>query len=249
VQASHDSVKGHWDREDVESMYDKRLLEAEIRLIAQHIPAGARVLDAGCGEAEGTAVYAQTPGVVVDAADFSDVRLAKAAERLGSAPNVTLHRVDFLGDYALEPGYDVVVSQRFLINLLEWDVQRRVLEDLTGLLSPGGRLVLLEGSVQGTEELNRFRSLLALPPIPIQWHNLFFDDELLVEFMATLGQRLLAADGLGAYFSLTRGVRPFFDTTLNWDSDFNARAATPEVAELLDLRGRCSRLKLWVFGS
>jgi len=34
---------------------------------------------------------------------------------------------------------------------------------------------------------------------------------------------------------------------LNWDSPFNLKAANPELADLMDLGPRFSRLKLWVF--
>jgi SAM-dependent methyltransferase len=229
-------------------MYDKHLLGAEIRLITSRIPVGSRVLDAGCGEAEGTAMYAALRDVRIDAADFSEVRLSKARERVGSLRNVTLHHVDFLEAYDLPIGYDSIISQRFLINLPDWDAQRRVLRDFAALLGPNGRLLMLEGSRRGAAELDELRSLLGLDPIPIKWHNVFFDDLRLVQFMRSLGLHLIEEVGMGTYFALTRAFRPYFDQGLDWDSDFNLRAASPQLAELFSLGTRFSRLKLWVFG-
>src|SRR5205823_3617387 len=60
----------YWDREDVESMYDKHLLGAELALIAPRIPTGSLVLDAGCGEGEGTARYREIAGARLHAVDF-----------------------------------------------------------------------------------------------------------------------------------------------------------------------------------
>lgn len=237
----------YWEREDVESMYDKHLLRAEIELVRKHVPAGSKILDAGCGEGEGTLAYSAIPGVTIHGADFSSARLRKAAERLKGRSNVRLLRVDFLKPLPLDRDFDVVISQRFLINLPEWSLQSRVLLDLMALLKPGGRLLLLEGSQDGVDALNRFRSACGLEPIPVKWHNLFFEDRKLVESMAAHGHRCVAQEGLGTYFLLTRGIRPLLDKDLNWDCEFNRLAASEQVDAELGLGVRFSRLKLWVF--
>jgi len=115
------------------------------------------------------------------------------------------------------------------------------------MLKPGGRLLMLEGSRQGVDSLNEFRAAFDLEPIPVKWHNLFFDDQALIDFMREHDHQLVTEDGLGTYFLLTRGIRPVFDQTLNWDSDFNRRAAAASTDALLQMGSRFSRLKLWVF--
>lgn len=242
-----DQVLEYWNRDSVESMYDKHLLNAEIELIRQRIPKGAKILDAGCGEGEGTLAYSSVPGAVVHAVDFSETRLQKARERLRGRNNVVFKQVDFLSIYKLDSDYDVVVSQRFLINLMEWPLQQQVLLDLMSVLKPGGIFLMLEGSRQGVASLNQFRAALHLEPLSVKWHNLFFDDEALVDFMRQHGYDLLGQGGLGTYFLLTRGVRPALDQTLNWDCDFNRMAALPGTEALLGLGTKFSRLKLWVF--
>jgi SAM-dependent methyltransferase len=242
-----DEVLAYWNREDVESMYDKHLLAREVALICARLPEGAKILDAGCGEGEGTAAYVRVPGARVHGVDFSETRLAKASERLRGVPNVELRRIDFLSDYELDRDYDAVVSQRFLINLMEWELQARVLTDLASRLRPGGLFLVLEGSAVGVAELDAFRGLFGLPPIPVKWHNLFFDDGVLVAHMKSVGCTLEEITGLGAYFLLTRGVRPNFDEDLSPESDFNRVAASGAVEDALRLGDRFSRLKLWAF--
>ena len=155
--------------------------------------------------------------------------------------------MDFRQDYALDSDYDVVVTQRFLINLMEWKEQQRVITRLIGSLKPGGRLLMLEGSQPGVDELNRFRAVCGLPPIPVRWHNRFFDDHEMQQFVAESGWKLRAVQGLGGYFLLTRGVRPLLDSNLNWDCEFNRIAASPGLGELGAFDPvRFSRLKLWV---
>lgn len=237
----------YWDKNDVESMYDKNLLNAEIDLIKKHIPIKAKILDAGCGEGEGTFVYSSIKGVLVHAVDFSETRLRKASSILKERKNVTLKKVDFLGEYSLDNDYDIIISQRFLINIMKWDLQKKVLLDLMELLKKGGKLLILEGSIKGMDSLNEFRAIYGLEPIPIKWHNLFLDDDQLIEFMSQNGYKLLKEEGMGIFFLLTRGVRPIIDKVLNWDHEFNRISASPQVNGLLGLGSRFSRLKLWVF--
>jgi SAM-dependent methyltransferase len=241
-------VLEYWERDEVESMYDKHVLAAEIALIIRRLKPGAKILDAGCGEGEGTLKYASIPGTTVHGADFSKTRLLKAKSRLSAMKNVSFRHVDFLQEeLPLDEDYDFIVSQRFLINLMEWELQQKVLRKLIGVTKPGGRLIILEGSVQGVDELNSFRSIWGLPPIPVKWHNLFFDDNSLINFMNSCGCKFVESDGLGSYFLLTRGIRPIFDKELNWDSEFNRISSSGELGNFLDMGARFSRLKLFVF--
>jgi len=240
-------ILNYWNKDDVESMYDKHLLNAEINLIKKHIPENIKLLDAGCGEGEGTLSYSYIPGIKIHAVDFSNTRLKKAKKKLSKRNNITLKQVDFLDEYNLDKDYDVIVSQRFLINITNWDAQKKILLDLMSLLKRGGILIMMEGSKNGVDSLNKFRNAFNLKPIPVKWHNLFFDDDLLVDFMQEHSYKLLKKSGLGSYFFLTRGIRPIFDVDLNWDCEFNHIASTKETKEILGFEEEFSRLKLWVF--
>jgi SAM-dependent methyltransferase len=156
--------------------------------------------------------------------------------------------MDLLANHDCGEDYDFIVSQRFLINLPEWSQQQEVLLDLMSRLKPGGKLLMLEGSRQENNALNELRAVFGLEPVLERWHNLFFDDDLLVNFMRENGYPLIEQDGLGSYFLLTRGIRPTLDSTLNWDSEFNRLAALPKIADLLGYKATFSRLKMFVFG-
>ncbi|OGE33585.1 hypothetical protein A3D83_01280 [Candidatus Daviesbacteria bacterium RIFCSPHIGHO2_02_FULL_41_10] len=240
-------VLKYWNQDNIESMYDKNLLSLEIRLIKKEITGNSKILDAGCGEGEGTLEYSKIPGVKIHAVDFSETRLNKAALRLKKQKNVLLKKVDFLGKHSLDQDYDFIVSQRFLINLMEWELQKKVLLDFKSILKKGGKLILLEGSVNGVNSLNNFRKLFGLKPIPVRWHNLFLDDKVLIKFMKSIDMELIGEDGLGEYFILTRGLQPYFKKELNWNSKFNKIAGSSKIQELLSLGPVCSRLKLWIF--
>jgi hypothetical protein len=115
------------------------------------------------------------------------------------------------------------------------------------MLKPSGKFLMLEGCIDGVDELNKFRGLFGMEPIPVKWHNLFFDNHKLISFMRDNGFELILEDGLGDYFLLTRGLRPIFDKSLNWDNDFNKISSSQKIKELLGLKDKFSRLKLWGF--
>lgn len=248
MQNDKNEILDYWNRNDVESMYDKHLLDQEIQLIKSHLTEDSRILDVGCGEGEGTLQYASIPNVEIHAADFSDTRLEKAKQNLQGLSNVKLLKIDFLKDYVLEEKYDFIISQRFLINIKGWDVQKKVISNLIELLKPEGRLLLFEGSKIGTNELNNFRDVFGLPPISIKWHNDFLDDNEMTWFLKEKKLTLFAKYGLGEYFLLTRGLRPVLSDDLNWNSKFNEDATKPLLKNLLGLNDKFSRLKLWIIG-
>jgi len=249
VKSIHNSkeVLEYWNQDDVESMYDKNLINLEIKLIKDRLTEKSKILDAGCGEGEGTLEYSKLPGVKIHAVDFSETRLKMAAKRLSKHNNIILKKVDFLGTYSLDKNYDTIISQRFLINLMEWKLQQKVLLDFKSMLKKDGKLLMLEGSIKGVETLNKLRKEFGLNPIPVKWHNLFFNDKILINFMKKNNFILEKEDGLGEYFMLTRGLRPYFEKKLNWNSKFNKIASSPKIKGILKLGSACSRLKLWVF--
>jgi len=244
---NHDKILSHWNSAETESMYDKFLLDDEIQLIINFIPEGSKILDAGCGEGEGTAIYSKINKVTVQGVDFSDTRLLKASERINAKTNVEFKKIDFTKDYKLDNDFDIVISQRFVINITEWSLQKKIIINLISHLKSGGRLLLMEGYLQGALALNEFRKEMELPDIPIPWHNLFLDEKLLKQLMADNGLELEHEDGLGSYYLLTRGIRPTLDSNTNWDSNFNKMASSSKIKELLNIGGQFSRVKLWVF--
>jgi len=240
-----DLVHEHWDKPETESMDDKIWLAAETNLVRSFIPDRSRILECGCGEGETTAIYADIPGVSIVACDYSATRLQMALDRLHDVENVTLTRRDLRMGLPIGE-FDVVLSQRFLINLAGWTEQKNVLLNMMDVVPPGGRIILAEGSLQGQAELNRVRKLMDLYPITQKWHNQFLDDNLLEEVLIERG-KILVKTGFGNFFLLTRGFRQVFDPVPHWDHRFNAVAASSEMREILNLGDRFSRIRVWVW--
>jgi ubiquinone/menaquinone biosynthesis C-methylase UbiE len=104
----------------------------------------ARVADLGCGTGS-LALLLAAEGYAVDGVDFSPEMIRRAREKAvpTSGPGVTFTEAD-ADDPPLEPGgYDVVLCRHVLWAMPD---PAATLQRWTGLLVPGGRLVLVEGS-------------------------------------------------------------------------------------------------------
>lgn len=154
-------------------------------------PAPARVADLGCGT--GTlALLLAGEGYAVDGVDFSHEMVRRAVEKLNVSTSTggPVRFVEADADHApLEPGaYDVVLCRHVLWAMSD---PAATLRRWTGLLAPGGRLVLVEGSwatgagltaartLALVEETGRAAELTMLPDATL-WGRAIEDERYLV---------------------------------------------------------------------
>jgi ubiquinone/menaquinone biosynthesis C-methylase UbiE len=71
--------------------------------------------------------------------------------------------------------FDIVVSERCIINLMDRAHQEEALREVGRVLKPGGHYVCIEAFTDGLENMNQARQDVGLPAIPQAHHNLWFD--------------------------------------------------------------------------
>jgi SAM-dependent methyltransferase len=104
---------------------------------------GARVLDAGCGVGlEAARLADEHPHAHVTGLDRNGEMLQMARRRTGALANLDWIEAD-LADLALDACFDAVRTERVLMYLPDPALDR-ALDDLVGLLAPGGRMVHFE---------------------------------------------------------------------------------------------------------
>ncbi|MFF4285452.1 class I SAM-dependent methyltransferase [Streptomyces sp. NPDC001633] len=109
------------------------------RLVLDAVPDGcARALDVGCGDGLLVRKLARRIGEVTGV-DRSAAMLRLARESSTGTPNATFLAADFMAEGALPGGYDLVTAVAVLHHTEFAAATRR----LTGLLAPGGRLVVV----------------------------------------------------------------------------------------------------------
>jgi SAM-dependent methyltransferase len=189
---------------------DPHMRDLELHAILPRLRPGDRVLDVGCGTGLSAFQFAARCQRVL-AVDYAEALIEKAraaqAHR-GGPPNLEFRVASLLGEEPLPPGpFDVVVSQRCLINLPHWEAQRQALGRIARLLAPGGRLLMVEGVLEPLERLNALRTAVGLEPIKVVWYNCFFQE---AQLEAELRRyfTITAAEGLGLYLYLTRILHP-----------------------------------------
>jgi SAM-dependent methyltransferase len=181
---------------------------------------GFHIVDLGCGNGLTVQELAVKiiPGPLrlsFTGVEFNADLRAIAQERLRAFGNVKVAAGDVrtIDASQCEPA-DVVILQRVLINLLDRADQKRALDNIVGLLNPGGLLFAIEAFESGLAELNSAREECGLSPLPPAHHNLyltddFFDHPLLARHMSN--ESIETSENLlSTHYFVSRVLHPAF---------------------------------------
>jgi ubiquinone/menaquinone biosynthesis C-methylase UbiE len=202
--------------------------QLEIAAIAAHVRDGMSILEIGCGNGCTALEIAERFEVDIRAMDFAEAMIQQAA-RL-AAGRALRGRVGFeVGDVLAlaDTGarYDLVYTERALINLPDFAAQAKAIAGIMALVAGGGAYVMCENSQDGLDRLNALRQDAGLNPISPPWHNRYFRDADL-ERLAIPGARLERVDDysstyyflsrvVNAWDAAQRGVEPRYDSPIN----------------------------------
>jgi len=190
--SEYDKVRDYWDERAsaagggrTATTNDIWLRELEIATISAtigEVARGARsLLDAGCGDGHATLALAEAlPHASVDGVDYSTAMIQTARQKLTTRPALA-PRIRFLNGDVTDLAsacnartYDVILTDRCLINLPNFERQRQALAEIAAHLSPAGHYLCIENFVEGQDNMNDARRRVGLAAIPIRWHNVFF---------------------------------------------------------------------------
>ena len=234
------AVKSYWEDPGTVSIIDKNLHELEIRTVLRHLASTDNMADIGCGDGQATIRYASKVRQGVGIERSSTLRAkATAAAAAAGLTNLTIRAGDVLELSDVKAEFDVVVTQRLLINLASWEQQKAGLLNIHRMLKPGGRFLMIENTNDAFQAMNEVRAAVKLDPVPQHWHNRFFDHELLMAFLEGKFQVLKHYD-FGLYYLLTRVYTQMFASFVGYgiaavkDPIFEkADSAARELFELL----------------
>ncbi len=175
--------------------------ELEIDALARHFRTVAvpersfDVLEVGCGNGHNLLALAELfPQAQFTGVDYVPEMIAATKTSLKGLPPSTADRIRLhVGDVldlsaigGLLPQYDVVFTDRCLINLNTAQKQTLAIEELGRRLKPTGSLILIENSLQTYESQNDCREILGLHRRVPEKFNLFFDETVILPHLHQL---------------------------------------------------------------
>ena len=254
-----DKVREYWDsRAELgpeAGTQDLIARELEIRAIEQFIRDGMTILDAGCGNGTTAIELAERHSVKVIGIDFSSKMItsaSKLAEKSAEDGKLSGCVDFFCRDITCEvwgPSYfDLVYTQRAIINLPDWETQKATIELLGTYLKPGGKYLMCECSQDGLDAINRLRKKVGLSDIIPPWHNHYLHEMNLHSFGEPFkNMTLLWEDNFSStYYFLSRVVNAWLAKQEGKEPDYNS-PVNQLALRLPPFFGNFGQVKLWVW--
>jgi len=204
--------------------------QLEVEFLCGYVADGMRVLDAGCGNGVTAVELVRRAECEVVGFDRSPTMVAAARQLLAdavvrSASTVRFHIGDVL-DPPLDLGlFDLVFTERALINLTDWPTQCRAIGTLGAYLKPGGLYVMVENSQDALDRLNSVRVHAGLPAIAPPTHNRYLrEDEVtalrlrglsLTDVRYFTSTYYFLSRVVNAALAAERGEEPAYDSPVN----------------------------------
>ena len=221
---------------------DRSFFDLEVRTLVDRVEAEVRrtgaeqvaILELGSGTGYLAArVVERLSGVTLryDGVDFSEVGVRHADER--ELPGCAFHESDFTAFVErCDTRYDVIVTQRSIMVIMDAAGQTRLLELLSDRLAPGGLGLFSEGSVQGLARLNELRGGLGIDPLEKVWHSRYLDEDDIAPVFGEVEIEHFAS----VYWLATRVLYPYFEEPRH-DTPLHRFAATlPQVGDFAPVR-------------
>lgn len=220
-----DKIKNYWEERANQhsdglaaTTNDIHLRQLEISTIIQtlseiQLPVRGNFLDVGCGDGYSLLKVAQAfENFSFLGIDYSENMIKLAQQRLKERPELN-GRVQVRAGDVMELGqilpqffYDVVLSDRCLINLDSFGDQSAAIAQIANRTKPGGYYIAIENFVEGHESMNAARRQMGLPEIPVRWHNLYFEEKPFAQCVGRFFEGVSFREFSSSYYFATRVI-------------------------------------------
>ena len=237
-----DHILNFWDAQAVKhktkhsaSWADIYMLQIERLFLIDAIkscPPGSSILDAGTSNGHSLVEIAkQFPQHNFEGFDFAPNMVANCNELIKSEQlsNVSpAYQADIRDLTALTTTkFDFVFTTRVLINLPTWEEQKIGIDQMLSHVSPGGRLVIMEGFWEPLIKLNSLRTIAGLEPLREHDFNRYIKQSNLEAYLSKLPVNYENFDFSSTYYLMTRFIREAIGADkkdIAYNSDFNHSA-------------------------
>jgi SAM-dependent methyltransferase len=226
--------------------YNAKIIEIET--LSKFFKKNMRVLEFGCGNGYTAIEMAKRFNARIDACDYSPKMIMEAnkfQKNKGLPNNVNFFLADIKRKLKIKPIYDLVFTERMLINLDSWASQKKSIIKLVNCLKPKGTMVLMENSATGLKKINDYRSMLNLKKIKAPWHNLYLDDNKMLNFKIKNCKLTEVISYSSTYYFLSRVVNAWLANQRGIKPNYNAKIN--KLAIKLPSISDCAQGKIYLY--
>lgn len=198
-----DDIKKHWDNSAernttslLSTTKTATIKKLEINAIYRVIrdfsgsKKSERLLEVGCGNGHNLFGLKDIfPHIELQGVDYSEEMIA-AAQKI-NCKNYNSEIEFLVADSLKIPNgklkrhtYDFVVSNRMLINLNSWTLQKQAIRNMVQLINPNGYLIIIENFINSYANQNALRALIGLPSRVPDAYNKFLDENMFEKFVS-----------------------------------------------------------------
>jgi ubiquinone/menaquinone biosynthesis C-methylase UbiE len=208
-----------------------------------------KVLDIGCGDGFSTLNIAhQFPEYFFSGMDFSKTMIEIAKKNLESHKELKNNVIFFVGDVTKlndvlsDSKFDIVISDRCLINLESSQYQYNAISEISNHLTENGYFIAIENFIEGQNCMNNARKIMGLPEIPIRWHNKYFIEDEFLNMTNNFFTQVIIKDFSSSYYFATRIIYSKMCQMRGETPDYNHEIH--QLAVNLPWTGKFSPIKL-----
>lgn len=221
-----DQIREYWTEQAIEhgdsssaSWSDHGVIDLEIPEIINYIDDGDTVIDIGCANGYSTIQFACQKKINISGIDLIPEMIETAKLRKKQFTEKILDKVEFkIGDIlslnADSGQYDKVIVTRVIINLNNWENQIKALRNCMELVKPGGLLLMSEATIQGWQNLNKFRVEWGLKKIEMPTFNFYLDEDKVIETVSQTLDLIALKNFSSTYYVGTRVIKPLLNAAL-----------------------------------
>jgi SAM-dependent methyltransferase len=182
-------------------------IDRVVRRAVQEFGRPLRILEVGCGNGFNCSWIAQQfPDCSVTGIDYIP-EMIDAARQRQAEDAIDDARLTYQVGNALELSnvtgpFDIVLTDRCLINLNSWDLQQQAYRVMAKLLGPGGYLATIENSTEARARQSVLRLAVGLPDRPIDVFNTFIQDGQIETLARELGLTVIEAQSISTLHDL-----------------------------------------------
>lgn len=235
----HKNIQEYWDNQALEfqnsslaTSPDSIAFEMELKTLMQYLKQKDKICDVGCGNAQKAKSIVKDLECDYTGIDFSK-QMIKAAnlvrlELLKQNPKLKLKfkQANILEEKIFEKqSFDKIISTRCLINLCDFDEQKKAIKNIASFLKKDGIFLCIENTLEALENLNKVRADFDLEPIKVRWHNCYFKEKELLEFIKEDFVCEKIDNFASTYYLISRTLNALMSKSVDYNSKLNLLSA------------------------